>query len=175
MNTRLSHTKNSTNMARSGSKLLSTSIALGVLLMAPFGTQAQAAAPLFTDPVVGTWNVVVDSWYCDTGVAISTGVQSIGLFNADGTRHETNATNPALRSPAYGNWHRVAKGKYEFAFKFYRFDANGVNIGSANIRHELFLSPDGTEYYSTGPAEIVNPAGVVVFTACSEATATRFE
>ena len=175
MNTKLLHTERNTKMANSGSKLLSTTIALGALLLAHSGTQAQAAAPLFTDPVVGTWNVVVDSWNCANNVPISSGVASIGLFNADGTRHETNATNPALRSPGYGNWHRVAKGEYEFAFKFYRFDATGANIGSTIIRHTLYLSPDGTEYYSIGPAEIVNPAGIVVFTACSEATATRFE
>ena len=127
------------------------------------------------DPLVGTWNVLVDIYDCNTGTPIATGAQALALFNADGTRHETNATNPALRSPGYGNWQRVKRNEYEFALKFYRFDPSGTNIGSTVIRQELFLSEDGTIYYSEGPAEFLNTAGIKLFEACASATATRFD
>jgi hypothetical protein len=57
----------------------------------------------FPDPIVGVWNVSVDITNCATGATIASR-EATALFAADGTRHETNATNPALRSPAFGNW-----------------------------------------------------------------------
>jgi hypothetical protein len=178
MNIKLSQNEHGTTNASSGLKRLSTTIALGVLLLVQFNTEAQATPPGasgLVDPIVGTWNVVADIYDCNTGNPIFTGSQSLGLFNADGTRHETNATSPALRTPAYGNWHRVNKNEYEFAFKYYRFDAAGANIGSTSVRHELFLAADKSSYFSEGIAEFFNPAGNLLFVACSSATATRYE
>lgn len=177
MNFNLSSSDQRINMARSGAKRVSTAIALGALLLVQLSTVAQAApaTPVFGDPIVGAWNAVVDVYDCDTGAPIASGSQALGLFNADGTRHEIAASNPTLRSPAVGNWSRVGKNEYEFAFKFYRFDATGANIGSTSVRHDLFLSADGTSYSSEGVAEFFNPANVQVFVACSSATATRYE
>jgi hypothetical protein len=178
MNTKLSSTKHNMNSARSVSKRLLTSIALGVLLLTQFTTEAQATpngGAGFGDPIVGTWNVVVDIYNCSTGNPIATGSQALALFNADGTRHETAASNPALRTPGYGNWSRVQKNEYEFAFKFYRFNATGAHIGSTSVHHELFMSADQSSYYSEGVAEFFDPANVFLFAACSSATATRFE
>jgi len=174
MNIKFSQTNHDANHASSRLKRLSTTIALGVLLLVPFTTEAQAEA-VHNDPIVGTWNVVADIYDCVSGNPIASNSQALALFNADGTRHETNATNPALRSPGYGNWRRVKRNEYEFAFKFYRFDATGVYIGSTNIRHDLFMEANKSSYYSEGTAEILNPAGDLLFVACSDAKATRYE
>jgi hypothetical protein len=153
-------------------------IALGSMLAIQFSVPVQASphsAWRRVDPLVGTWNVLVDIYVCDSGFPIATGSQSLALFNADGTRQETNATNPALRTPAYGHWTRVAKGQYTFELKYFRFNATGDHIGSTVIRHDLFLSDDGLSYYSMGPAEFLDTAGGVQGAACATATATRFE
>lgn len=177
MNFNFSSTDRRTSKAGSKVKRASMAVALGTLLLVQLSTQAQAApaTPVFSDPIVGTWNVIVDIYNCDTGAPISTGGQALALFNADGTRHEAAATNPALRTPGYGNWHRVAKNEYEFAFKFFRFDGTGAFIGSTSVRHDLFLSADGTSYFSEGPAEFFTAANNPMFVACASATATRYE
>jgi len=177
MNFKLSSNEQRTSMKSSGARRVSTAIALGALLLVQFSTPVQAGpvTPVFTDPIVGTWNVVVDIYDCGTGNPIFTGSQSLALFNADGTRHETAASNPALRTPAYGNWQRVKKNEYEFALKYYRFDSAGAFIGSTSVRHDLYLSADGASYSSEGVAEFYNPGNVWLFEACSSATATRFE
>lgn len=171
-----------------GVKQISKVAALGALLLVQAGAEARddarpAATGLawfghawFQDPIVGVWNVSVDVTNCATGATIASG-EAMALFAADGTRHETNATNPALRSAAFGNWRRLGKknNKYQFAFRFFRFDAAGVNIGSQIIRHDLTLSSDGTSYVSEGPAEIFDPFGNLIVIGCSSASATRFE
>jgi hypothetical protein len=166
-----------------GAKQITKVVALGVLLLTQVGAaaqdDAQAAATghaWFPDPIVGVWNVSVDITNCATGATIASG-EAMALFAADGTRHETNATNPALRSPAFGTWRRLGKknNKYQFAFRFFRFDTAGVNLGSQVIRHDLVLSADGTSYFSEGTAEIFDPFGNLIVIGCSTATATRFE
>ncbi len=174
MNIKFLKTEYNTNNTRSRSKRLSTTFVLCLLLLTQFSAEAQAKA-LHTDPVVGTWNVIANIYNCETDKPIALGSQALALFNADGTRHETNATSPALRTPAYGHWRRVKKQEYEFAFKFYRFDANGVNIGSTSVRHDLFLAADNASYYSEGIAEFLDPADNLLFVVCSDATATRYE
>lgn len=156
--------------------------ALGIVLIAQLSASAHGSSrnaaighTWFGDPIVGTWNVLVDITNCESGDTIASGGQALALFNADGTRHETNATNPALRTPAYGNWTRVHDNVYEFAVKFFRFDAAGAHIGSTSVRHELFLYADGKSYFSEGIAEFFGPANNPMFVACSSATATRYE
>jgi hypothetical protein len=165
-------------IADSAAKRFPTAIGLGILLLTQFATQAWAAPagpPLFKDPIVGTWNVLVDITNCETGDVTMPGNQALALFNADGTRHETNASNPALRTPAYGNWHRVGKDAYQFTFKFFRFAATGAHIGSTIVRHDHVLLADGWSYYSEGTAEFFDANNNSQFIACSTATATRFQ
>lgn len=161
-----------------GIRRLPAAFILGALLLVQSSSQAQATSPGasgMVDPLVGAWNVLVDVYVCSNGVPIASNGQSLTLFNADGTRSETNVANPALRTPGYGNWTRVDKNEYEFAFKYFRFDTSGAHIGSTIIRHQLFLSDDGSSYTSEGPAEFLDPSDVTQFVVCSSATATRFE
>ena len=78
----------------------------------------------FPDPIVSVWNVSVDITNCATGATIASR-EAMALFAAYGTRHETNATNPALRCPTFGNWRHLENNEYQFAFRFFRFDAAG--------------------------------------------------
>lgn len=166
-----------------GANRISKVFAVGVLLLAHPGAEARdeahpvaAGRAWFPDPIVGVWNVSVDITNCVTGATIASS-EAMALFAADGTRHETNATNPALRSPAFGTWRRLGKknNEYQFEFRFFRFDSAGVNIGSQIIRHDLVLSADGTSYFSEGTTEIFDPFGNLIVIGCASATATRFE
>ena len=177
------HWRNFMKSVRLDTKRISKIVALGVLLLIQPGAEARddarAAATghaWLPDPIVGAWNVRVDITNCATGATIASS-EAMALFSADGTRHETNATNPALRSAAFGTWRRLGKknNEYQFAFRFFRFDSAGVNIGSQVIRHDLVLSADGASYFSEGTTEIFDPFGNLIVIGCASATATRFE
>lgn len=129
--------------------------------------------PLSANPIVGTWNARVRITVCATGATI-TSFDAMGMFAAKGTLHDTNATNPALRSPGFGYWERVSGDQYYFAFKYFRFDLAGNNMGSAIVRHNVVLSPTGNTYASSGTSEFYDAAGNLTVTGCSASTATRF-
>jgi hypothetical protein len=118
MNPRHSHPEHISEKPGSRATRIFAGVAMCALIVVQAGAEARADASAAAT-IVGTWDVVVDIINCDTGATIASGGSALGLFNADGTRHETNATNPALRTPGYGNWHHVKNNKFQFAFKFY--------------------------------------------------------
>lgn len=128
-------------------------------------------------PLEGTWDVKVEITNCADGSVIVS-FDAMALFARGGTFHDTNANNPALRSDAFGVWRHLKGRKYEFAFRLFRFDPAGNNLGSQIVRHTVTLDRSGDSYTSEGTAEYfeangepasVPPAG------CSRSTATRFE
>jgi hypothetical protein len=123
--------------------------------------------------IEGTWNVRVRATICATGATI-TSFDAMGMFGAKGTFHDTNATNPALRSAGFGYWERTSGDQYYFAFKYFRFDPAGNNIGSTIVRHNVVLSPTGNTYTSSGTSEFYDAAGNLTMTGCSTSTAARF-
>ena len=136
------------------------------------------------DRIEGTWNVKVTFTLCDaaglptdTPVPGTVPVDAMSLFAANGTFHDTNESNPALRSAGFGNWRRIGHRSYQFAFKFFRFNAAlPTPPGPQIIRHTVVLARDGRTYTSRGTAEWFdadnNPAPP--FKTCSTSTATRF-
>lgn len=129
--------------------------------------------PLSPNRIEGTWNVRVRITVCATGATI-TSLDAMGIFGGKGAFHDTNATNPALRSPGFGYWERVSGDQYYFAFRYFRFDPAGNNIGSAIVRHNVVLSPLGNTYTSSGTSEFYDAAGNLINTGCSTSTASRF-
>jgi hypothetical protein len=126
-----------------------------------------------SSPIVGTWNVRVRITVCATGATI-TSFDAMALFGAQGTFHDANSTNPALRSTPFGYWQQTSEDQYYFAFRLFRFDPAGNNIGSQIVRHNLVLSPAGNTYTSGGTTEFYDTAGNLTMTGCSASTATRF-
>lgn len=123
--------------------------------------------------IVGTWNVRVRATVCATGTTI-TSFDAMGIFGAKGTFHDTNATNPTLRSAGFGYWERVSGDQYYFAFKYFRSDPAGNSIGSTIVRHNVVLSSLGNAYTSGGTSEFYDAAGNLTMTGCSASTATKF-
>jgi hypothetical protein len=162
----------------SSAQRISKTVALGVLLLAPFGGEARGAAAAdhawFPDPIEGVWNASVEVTNCATGATIA-GLEAMGMFAANGTLHNTDTNNPALGSASFGHWRHVEGNEYQFAFRHFRFDAAGAHIGSQIVRHDVFLAADGASYFSEGTSEFFDTPGNLLFIACSSATATRFE
>ena len=136
------------------------------------------------DRIEGVWNVTVTITLCDaagqptdTPVPNVPPISAMAMFAANGTFHDTNASNPAARSSGFGLWDRTGGRTYQFAFKFFRYDPlNLMPIGPQVVRHKVVLATDGKSYTSRGTAEWFDASGnpAPPFKTCSKSTATRF-
>lgn len=130
------------------------------------------------DPIEGVWLANVTITNCATGEALpfpGAKFDAMGVFASNGTLHNTDQNNPALRSATFGYWERTGRTTYRFAFRHFRFDATGLLTGSQIVRHDVVLSPDGLSYFSKGHVEFYDVSGTRMLPdGCSKATATRF-
>ena len=56
-----------------------------------------------------------------------------------------------------------------------RFNADGTYAGSQKVRGAVVLEASGDELTVVATTELFNPAGQLIATGCSTATATRIE
>ncbi len=153
-------------------KSLLTAAAAGLVL-------AHLPAPAGAGELAGLWNVRVTLTDCATGDPLpfpGATFDALGLFERDGTMHDTNANSPLTRSSSFGTWRRLSDRTFKFAFKLFRFDATGgIPIGSQIVRHRVVLSKNGKSYSSEGTAELYDVNGTrQAPDGCSTSTATRF-
>jgi len=128
--------------------------------------------------IAGLWNVKVTLTNCATGDPLpfpGATFQAMGLFERDGTFHDTNTQSPLGRSSAFGIWNHVDERVYRFAFRVFGFDSTGtLPTGSTIVRHRLVLSADGNRYQSRGTAEFYDVSGIRILPdGCSASTARR--
>ena len=100
---------------------------------------------------------------------------AMNVYAADGTFLDTNSGNPVTQSAHFGYWRHIRGNKYEFAQRFFVFDAAGVTTGSRIVRHQVVLDRTGLSFTSGGYAETFNTDGVLLATGCSTSTAVRFD
>lgn len=126
--------------------------------------------------IEGAWRTTVTIRNCQNGAAITT-FQGLQTFNQGGTLAETTAGSaPSLRTPGHGVWNREhGRRNYSFAFMFDRFNTDGTYAGSQKVRGDVILGASGDELTVVATTEIFNPAGGLIATGCSTATATRIE
>jgi hypothetical protein len=149
-------------------------ITLACLVSVPaIGAGNAKGKPFQADRIEGLWTAHVNITVCATGMVI-TSFDAMALFAANGTFHDTNSVNPALRSASFGRWQHLGGNEYEFVFRFFRFDLQGFNEGWSVVRHKVELSADGQAYSSEGTAEFYNVSGGLIMTGCSDSEATRF-
>ena len=129
--------------------------------------------------IKGVWTARVNITNClpgnVPGPVVFASFDAINAYLADGTFLDANSTNPALQSGHLGYWRHIRGNKYEFAQKFFLFDAAGANTGWRIVRHEIVLHRSGLSFTSGGYAETFNPDGVLVATGCSTSSAVRFD
>jgi hypothetical protein len=127
----------------------------------------------------GVWNARVDIVNClpgnVPGTVVFASFDAINAYVADGTFLDANSSNPALQSPHLGYWRHIRGNKYEFAQKFFLFDAAGAATGYRIVRHDIVLDRTGLSFTSAGTAETFNMDGVLLTTGCSKSSAVRFD
>lgn len=129
--------------------------------------------------ISGVWNAHVKITNClpgnVPGPVVFASFEAINVFAADGTFLDTNTSNPATQSAHFGYWRRIGGNKYEFAQKFFMFDAAGVATSYRVVRHQVVLDKTGMSFGSGGYAETFNLDGVLLATGCSTSSAVRFD
>jgi hypothetical protein len=129
--------------------------------------------------IVGIWTAHVNITNClpgnVPGPVVFASFDTMNAFLADGTYLDANAQNPALQSGHLGYWRHIRGDKFEFAQKFFMFDAAGVLTGWRIVRHTVRLHRNGMSFTSGGYAETFDVDGVLVATGCSTSSAIRFD
>lgn len=126
--------------------------------------------------IEGAWRTTVTIRNCQTGAPITT-FQGLQTFNKGGTLAETATGGPpSSRTPGHGVWSREhGSQNYSFIFMYDRFNADGTYAGSQKVRGAVVLEASDDELTVVASTEIFNPAGQLIATGCSTATATRIE
>ena len=129
--------------------------------------------------IKGIWSARVNITNClpgnVPGPVVFASLDTMNAFVADGTFLDANASNPALQSGHLGYWRHVHGNKYEFAQKFFLFDATGATTGWRIVRHDIVLGAYGLSFTSAGTAATFNSDGVLLATGCSTSSAVRFD
>lgn len=124
--------------------------------------------------IVGLWDVQVTNFNCSTGVPLAS-FRGLHKYELGGTAQVVPSTNPALLSAHMGIWRHVQKNDYQLAFKMFRFDAAGNNIGWVIVRNDVAINEDATAYAGSGKAEVLDSNGNSLGTTCPAFTGTRFQ
>jgi hypothetical protein len=127
----------------------------------------------------GIWTARVNITNClpgnVPGPVVFASFDATNVFAADGTFLDANSGNPATQSTHLGYWRHVRGNKYEFAQKFFVFDAAGVSTGWRIVRHDIVLGAGGLSFTSGGTAESYNNDGLLLSVGCSTSSAVRFD
>jgi hypothetical protein len=129
--------------------------------------------------IKGVWSARVNITNClpgnVPGPVVFASFEATNVFAADGTFLDANSGNPATQSAHLGYWRHIRGNKYEFAQKFFMFDAAGAPTGWRIVRHDVVLGAYGLSFTSGGTAETYNNDGVLLATGCSTSSAIRFD
>jgi hypothetical protein len=127
----------------------------------------------------GIWTARVNITNClpgnVPGPVVFASFNATNVFAADGTFLDANSSNPAAQSGHLGYWRHVHGNKYEFAQKFFVFDAAGASTGWRIVRHDIVLGAGGLSFTSSGTAENFNNDGLLLSVGCSTSSAVRFD
>lgn len=124
--------------------------------------------------IVGLWDVQATNKNCADGTTLAS-FRALHKYELGGTAQVVPATNPARLSSHVGVWNWVDDNNYQLAFKMFRFDATGNNIGWVVVRNNVSISEDGTEYTGSGRAETFDSSGTSLGVTCPSFTGTRFQ
>jgi hypothetical protein len=124
--------------------------------------------------IVGVWDVQVNLLNCNTGDLIAS-FPALHKYELGGTLQVVPSTNPAVLSAHVGVWKATSKDHYDMAFKMFRFDGAGNNIGWAVLRNDIAISKDATLYAGSGQATFYDLNGNPVGVSCPTFTGTRFK
>ena len=102
--------------------------------------------------IVGLWDVHVTVFNCSTGAELAN-FSALHKYELGGTGQVVPATNPTALSAHLSTWSHVSKNDYQLAFKMFRYDAAGNNIGWVIVRNDVEINEDANTYTGSGQAE----------------------
>lgn len=124
--------------------------------------------------IVGVWDVQVTVLDCSTGDTLAS-FSGLHKYELGRTGQVVPATNPAGLSAHMVIWKHVSGNEYQMAFKMFRFDTAGNNIGWAIVRNNVAINEDATQYTGSGQAEIFDLNGNSLGTSCPTFSGSRFQ
>jgi hypothetical protein len=159
-----------------------TAISMTASLATGYATQVDQSSASLTAgerTIVGAWRTRVRPRNCETGeVAPVPGLRGLFSFHEGGTISEYGigpGSSPALRSPGHGVWERLPGwNEYSYAFTYYRYDANGLFVGSTKVTSALQLAASGDEFIANGTVEVFDATDNLTSTVCATAVGSRF-
>jgi len=116
--------------------------------------------------VVGAW-----SFYAQFPGAPSPTFVGSAQFESNGTISGTPIDQHT--GPAIGVWQQLGGNQYAFTFVANTYDASGTYTATHRVRGMLTLGDDGVSASGKTALEVLNSAGVVIFTATSTFTGQR--
>jgi hypothetical protein len=125
----------------------------------------------------GTWQSVVTPRDCVTGAPAPFSFKALTTFMQGGTMSEDSSSDMdgPWRTSGHGVWQHTTGKKYTVAWVFYHWAPNnGPLLGTVKVRVNKTLGHDANSLTGDGTIEVSDPNGNVVFTGCSNETATRF-
>ncbi len=123
----------------------------------------------------GSWDTQLTIFNCRTGAVVAT-FPAMNTFMQGGTMEEFSAGSaPLPRGPGPGVWSYNSGQSFSYVYRFYRFNADGTYAGLTRSKWQVQLSQSANTYTGIAAVELLNPAGVVVGTACANGVGTRFE
>ena len=124
--------------------------------------------------IVGLWDVQVTVHNCNTGTVLAN-FNALHKYELGGVGQIVPATNPTALSAHMSVWKALNKHVYQMAFKMFRFDAAGNNIGWMVVRNDVAITEDGTGYAGSGRAEAFDSNGNSLGATCPTFIGTRFQ
>jgi hypothetical protein len=156
--------------------LKTTSFAILAIMALTVFTQVWATDKGNENGLIGSWNLTVTMRDCETGTAIGS-FAAMNTYNQGRTTSQTAVPNSPFRDlPGHGVWSHRTGRTYSGAFQFFSLDpVTAAYAGKVVVRSDIDLGLSGIDYVSTDTAEVFDPAGNMIFRACSTSSATRFQ
>jgi hypothetical protein len=152
-----------------------------ILALGATATPVHAGGANHSDPLTGTWRVVVTTFNCQTLIE-NPPFTSFLTFGAGGTLLETTSSplfQPGQRSPGHGFWQRTGRKFYRSVFEGFVLFASSPPLpplvrGRQRVDQGLQMTGPNS-FVADATTTFFNVAGEVVTEGCARAVGERME
>lgn len=151
-----------------------TAALLLAMLLAP---SSEASGQARHRSLVGTWELQVAAYDCETGAPLGPPFSSIQTYLESGSVvEEANVVGPPpvfMRTSGLGVWRREGAREFRAFLKIFRFDSGGAPLDRADVEITIELAQDRDELVGAGSITSFTPNGTELATVCSASSGTR--
>jgi hypothetical protein len=125
--------------------------------------------------IEGTWRVQITLINCQTGAPVAAPFPALATFGRGGTVVTSDGgSSPTARGAGHGVWRFDGPGTYEALTEAFLF-TNGVRTGTQQLRQQIQIVSDGSEFMSTVSSRVLSVDGNTVFAGCATSAGQRME